>query len=380
MSQKEDAAKISAALNKKFVFTDKISEMTSVAHHTGKNVIFFGPAGHGKSEMTQEALESLGYSVSSTDPAKRLFVQSFGEGMTEDRLYGGLNFKKLNDEHICEFNAGSGIGASFLDCGAAIFEEIFDAPPKVLLSLKDTLTSGYLRNGAQMVKSKCRVIIANTNHNPEDIADLGPAAKALIERFPLQHNVFWLDYGVGAYKQMFQIVIKNKAYKLGEAHLNILSELCSESHNMGITISPRTAIHGMDILGQCVDGEYVDLADYERLRLIPEFCTITNISDKFRRQIAQMEFEQKSKAFKKEIKTLEKEATGILSAEKPDNDSIVQFIKNAKDVAGKLEVLLEKLNGTAGTDINAATKTEMTKQIKAKIEELAYETDRLLNK
>lgn len=380
MSQKSEAVIVEEALNKKYIFTKQMAEMIATAHFTGKNVIFFGPAGHGKSEMTLEALHSLGYSTDAPDAEHRLFIQSFGEGMTEDRLYGGLNFKKLNDEHICEYNAGSGIGASFLDCGVAIFEEIFDAPPKVLLSLKDTLTSGYLRNGPQMVKSKCRVIIANTNHNPEDIADLGPAAKALIERFPLQQNVYWNEYTTDSYKNMFKTVIKNKPYRLAEAHLNILSELCTESHNVGITISPRTAIHALDILGMCVDGDYIELADYDRLRLIPELCNITNVSDKFQRQIAQMEFEQKSKVFKKEFKALDEEAQTILSAEKPDNESVVKFIKAAKEVAAKLQDLQDRLNGAPGTDVNAATKTEITNKIKARIEELAYETDRVLGK
>lgn len=363
-----------------FINIDIIASIISTAHYTQKNAILFGPPGFGKSEMSKLALEALGYSIDSPDPDKRLFIQSFGEGMTEDRLYGGLNFKKLRTEDTCEYNAGSGIGASFLDCGAAIFEEIFDAPAKVLLALKDTLTSGYLRNGPQMVKSRCKVIIANTNHNPEDIADMGPAAKALIERFALQHNVVWNNYEVAVYKNLLKAVSAVKPYKISDPILNILAELCAESASAGIVISPRAGVHGMDIIAKCNNGESLTPDDFAKLRLMPEFLAITDVSSKFKREIENIQFNNQIKGVRREFAQVHEKYNAILSAEKSNHKDIIAFIKDARVVANEIEKLVRKVNAIVATDQASAIKAEFEAEAKQCLNNLAAEVDRLMEK
>lgn len=380
MSHQAAVTTILKALDGKYFDAAAITNIIATAHFTGKNAILFGPPGFGKSEMSKIALEALGYSIDAPEADRRLFIQSFGEGMTEDRLYGGINFKKLNQDDVCEFNAGSGVGASFLDCGAAIFEEIFDAPPKVLLSLKDTLTAGMLRNGPQMVKSKCRVIIANTNHNPEDIADLGPAVKALIERFPLQLNVLWTAYNADAYIQMLKKVRSGKPYKISDPLINVLGEICAESHGVGITVSPRTAVHAMDMIALCNNGEQLGPEDFEILRLIPEFLTLTDVSEKFQREIENMNFNMQIKGFKLALGDLQSEVRKIMSLEKHNDKDSVAFMKQARTLAAALEDLNNKVQAVRGTDVSAAIKAEFENTVKGSLEELASETQRLMEK
>ncbi len=129
--------KIKAILEAGFVFVEEIARVVSLAFAGKKNLIVFGPAGHGKSEMIKAVVDGLGLD-------DETFYQFFGEGMDESRLFGGLNFRKLEEEKILEYFPEK----SFLNSRVAVFEELFDAPASVLLALKDVLTAKELRNGA----------------------------------------------------------------------------------------------------------------------------------------------------------------------------------------------------------------------------------------
>lgn len=95
--------KIFDILDKCFVFVEDVSRILALAFQGKKNVIIFGPGGHAKSEMVTEALRGLGWENDS-------FTQFFGEGMDEARLFGGLNFRKLEETQ--------GAGSGWLKTGA----------------------------------------------------------------------------------------------------------------------------------------------------------------------------------------------------------------------------------------------------------------------
>ena len=86
--QKNVAEKIEVALSTDFIRSEKIARILALAVESGKNVLLWGPGGHGKSEMVESALAQ----VASED---EIFVQSFGEGMDEATLWGGLDFHAL---------------------------------------------------------------------------------------------------------------------------------------------------------------------------------------------------------------------------------------------------------------------------------------------
>src|SRR3989344_7001698 len=167
-------------LGREYILHEEIARLLALAFDSGKNVLLWGLGGHGKSEMVAAALACV-----ATDA--EIFVQSFGEGMDEATLWGGLDFAALERDKKLIYHPEN----SFLNRPYAVFEEMFDAPASVLLALKDTLTARKLRKGSQVFPMKTNVIIAITNKNPQDLSDLGPAAAALVERFPLQLKVDW---------------------------------------------------------------------------------------------------------------------------------------------------------------------------------------------
>jgi hypothetical protein len=224
------------SLSSMFVFVEEVARILALAFTAKKNVIIFGPAGHGKSEMVQTLVKDLGLE-------EETFYQFFGEGMDESRLFGGLNFKKLEEEKVLEYYPEK----SFLNSKVVVFEELFDAPASVLLALKDVLTAKELRNGSQRFKMKTEIIICLTNKEPNQISDLGPAAHALIERFPLQLNLKWKDYSSKSYLSMFEKVAGRLAGPQLNGFKSVLAEILAKATAEGNFVSPRTAVHAFQL-------------------------------------------------------------------------------------------------------------------------------------
>ncbi|MFA6272090.1 MAG: AAA family ATPase [Patescibacteria group bacterium] len=229
--------KIHGVLGADFIRHEEIARILALALESGKNILLWGPGGHGKSEMVAAALKA----VAAED---EIFVQSFGEGMDEATLWGGLDFAALEQDKVLRYFPEQ----SFLARSYAVFEEIFDAPASVLLALKDTLTARRLRKGAQQFPMATRVVIGITNRDPEEIADLGPAAAALIERFPLQLKVSWPSYSARDYLELFRKV----GPRLSGADLNgtqgVLAELVAKASEGDTPISPRSAIYALGVV------------------------------------------------------------------------------------------------------------------------------------
>lgn len=176
--------KLSVELPKKgqyiegFIDSKEVYDILTIGMMTKQNVLLWGPPGYGKSEMTQAFLKEFFDDV---------YTLSFGEGMEEALLYGGLDFNALSQKGRLEFFPEN----SFLNHSVAVFEELFDAPTPVILSLKDTLTARKLRKGTQVFPMKTEFIVGITNKDPDEIASMGDSEKALIERFPLRLRVDW---------------------------------------------------------------------------------------------------------------------------------------------------------------------------------------------
>lgn len=253
--------RISTALSADFVKSADMARIIALAIEAGKNILLWGPGGHGKSEMVAKAL-----SVVATED--EIFIQSFGEGMDEATLWGGLDFAALENEKVLRYFPEN----SFLEKPYAVFEEIFDAPAQVLLALKDTLTAKKMRKGAQVYPMKTQVIIACTNKDPDEISGLGPAAAALIERFPLQLKVEWESYEATDYTELFRKV----SPRLGGPDLNgasaILAEVFAKVAQGGEIISPRTAVHALGVVKASASlrgSDMVEMQDLLNLTFLP---------------------------------------------------------------------------------------------------------------
>ncbi len=229
--------KISAALAEDFINYEEVARILALGFKSNKNVLLWGPGGHGKSEMVELAMSLI---AEESD----IFAQSFGEGLDEATLWGGLDLGALEVEKVIKYYPEQ----SFLAKPYAIFEEMFDAPTSVLLALKDTLTARKLKKGAQQFVMQTKMIVANTNRDPEEISELGLSAAALMERFPLQLKVIWKSYESKDYLKLF----KKVGPKLPGADLNgnssVLAEVMAKAGEQGGIISPRTAVHALGIV------------------------------------------------------------------------------------------------------------------------------------
>jgi MoxR-like ATPase len=254
------AYQIRRILSENFVFTDEVSRILSLGFAGQKNCIIYGPAGHAKSEMIKAVVDGL-------EIADETFYQFFGEGMDESRLFGGLNFRKLEEEKILEYYPEK----SFLNYRMAVFEELFDAPASVLLALKDVLTAHELRNGSQRFKMKTELIVCLTNKEPAEISELGAAAHALVERFPLQLNLKWKDYSARSYLRMFEKVAGRVGGPVLNGFKGILAEIVAKATVEGQFISPRTAMHAYQVCQAAAvirGGDQVERQDLRDLRFV----------------------------------------------------------------------------------------------------------------
>lgn len=304
-------------LQEKFIFSEQPARLLTLALESKKNCILFGDAGHGKSEMVQTAIDCL-------ELSNDCFVQSFGEGMDEARLWGGLDFRALEEEKVFRFAPHQ----SFLNYRIAVFEELFDAPAIVLQSLKDTLTARELRNGEQRFKMKTQTIIALTNRHPSEISELGAAAHALVERFPLQHEVKWESYTGANFRALFKKVKPDIPSEIREN----LADMIGEVHENGGFISPRSAIHAIEVVAAGAPGFEVN---YDALAFIPGF---EEVLEGLQSKIEAMHARREAEAWIVEIK--ESSETLIAKVERENSPiKLLQLTKKLNEQDGLLEEL-----------------------------------------
>lgn len=242
LDRREIPKRIASTLQTKFIHCDEIIRVLTHAFIQPCNVLLWGPGGHGKSDMVMTALRSLGYAD------EEIFLQSFGEGMSEDRLWGGPNIAKLD---VClEYDTER----SFLPYEVVVLEEILDASSQALLPLKDVLTRRTFMNGSQPVPMKSQVIIACTNKDPRQFAKDSDAVKALLERFPLQLEVRWPSYEQADYEALFRKSNPDASAakrKLHRIYAHVIANL-NEDRDSGFHVSPRIALGGLRLAGNSV--------------------------------------------------------------------------------------------------------------------------------
>jgi len=296
-----------------FIKSSEVANILSLAIASEKNVLLWGPGGYGKSEMVGTFLKGLD-----------VHVQSFGEGMDEATLWGGLDFRALEEEKILRYNPES----SFLAHEYALFEEMFDAPGTVLLSLKDTLTSRCLRKGAQMYPMTTKVIIGITNKDPREVADQGAAQEALVQRFPLQLEVKWSTHAAEDYAELFRAVPQKGAALNGAG--GVLAHLLA---SLPVPPSPRTAVHAAGVV--CASAAAAGRAEVHQedllcLRFVPGLNTL---ADKLREELAVAT--ARSQAADK-LAHLELQVSGLLAGAK---DTPIKALQQAK----RLDQLITEL-------------------------------------
>ena len=239
------AAKITVEnTTQKFVFMDKTINILNVGLATSKNVVLYGPGGHGKSEITLDFLKSRGINP---------YIITMGTGMTTDRLFGGLDIPTFEKTGKIEYLVDN----SFMNHEYVIFEELFDAPDFILEQLKDILSSGTFRNGTQIYDIKTKFIVCCTNRTRDEFSK-NMSLKALMERFPLELNVIWDNYTEITYNKLLES-------KFGEGEVDpVIPYLLQEYAKNGVIISPRVAVTAYQVYDECGPDALAFIAEFAK--------------------------------------------------------------------------------------------------------------------
>lgn len=246
-TKKVDVKKATDYLETKLYKFQKTAKALTTAWNSAENIILFGSGGYGKSvgaEMFGYFLKDQG--VIDTD----IYVLSFNQGITEEKIFGGMDVKKFQDTGEIIYL----LEKAFVNYEYVIFEELFDAFPSVLLSLKDTLTSGFVRNGNQLVPIKTKMIVGCTNRTREEVVtDL--STEALMQRFVIEHEVKWETYELNDYKNAFkfQDVLNDITEVVAEMVVDV-----NKSKVLKYNVSPRTAVKAANVVLEN-DGDYTCL-------------------------------------------------------------------------------------------------------------------------
>lgn len=236
ISISDQQSEVQEIVDKKFIFSDNVVDVLLAGLESEKNVLLWGKGGHGKSEITEEVFQGL-YDIGAIKSLP--FVQAFGDGLTEEKLFGGMDiqmYKQQGKIHYLPEN-------SFMNHEIVIFEEIFDAPASVLLSLKDIMTSKKFRQGNEIFNVKTKVFIGLTNKSKKEFSSEDESLKALAERFVLTLNVEWSSYSKTNFLKLFQKVLGDKYYETNKNKLSTLANIIDMNNAQGSTfVSPRTAV------------------------------------------------------------------------------------------------------------------------------------------
>ena len=312
---------IKTALDKDFIKTDNMAEMLGLAFKHDSNCMIFGPPGYGKSEMVMSAIREFeldqpqvidtGKVDENEEPIlKSLDIpQTYVKTLTVDtdvaELLGGLNIKRFQQNSQVWYNCND----SFMNYPVVIFEEFADCPPSTLAMLKDILTAKMFRNGSQQYALKTNVVIAITNHRPEDVADLGDWAKAILDRFPIRGEITWDSHAKPDYLELFaKLSPKTADEAFAPEVMNQIAELSEQSAVKGAPISPRVArnaIEACDSWYKEVDDTVArqNLEHLSPLRYVPEYASVMadmqkTIEEQRLREKARAEIEQAEKAMR----------------------------------------------------------------------------------
>jgi len=290
---------VKSTVAEKFVFMDKTVSILNVGFSTAKNVVLYGPGGHGKSEITLDFLKAKGINP---------FIQTMGTGMTTDRLFGGLDIPTFETTGKIEYLVHN----SFMNHEYVIFEELFDAPDFILEQLKDILSSGVFRNGTQIYPIKTKFIVCCTNRTRDEFSK-NMSLKALMERFPLELNVIWDNYTEITYNKLLES-------KFGEGEVDpVIPYLLQEYAKNNIVISPRVAVTAYQVYDQCGP---------ESLSFIAEFAKKPSlIAETIKKFESTIKFRELSSGITTMIETL----NSLPLVSRNDEDTYKEGISNLKN-------------------------------------------------
>ncbi len=216
-------------LSKDFIHHEDVVKTLFIGYTSGTNVILSGKAGYGKSEMAEAFLRSLGYE------SEDIGIFPVSIDTSPEEFFGNINLEKMHADNKFEMN----IETSMFSKPVVILEEMFDGTPAAIASLKQVLTKKEYHYNGQIYPIKTQFIIGCTNKTTEEFNSSNEETiRALIERFPINRNVYWPSHSAKDYSKL----IKKKFPKLTLEETSGLGNLYANSRFEGGYISPRIAI------------------------------------------------------------------------------------------------------------------------------------------
>lgn len=263
----------------KLIFMDDVRKALAIGVVAEKNIVLWGVGGHAKSEIlvdVQKAWNGQG----------DVWIQSLNANSNVPDLLGGFSPEHIKD---FRFDRPRIEESAFAKAKVIVFEEAFDAAPRVITAMKDILTAKGWRHGEEFVPMISRSVVLVSNHDPEDVRKINPSVDALIQRFPLVINVMWDTYTETDFHTMLEVLagreenpdtfelpaydelLKVKPVEFTPADSALLSFFLSAATEERAKISPRTAVYCRDVLcaWAAIEGDTSIKEDhYEILRLV----------------------------------------------------------------------------------------------------------------
>ena len=276
----------------------EVVEALVLALLSRKHIVLYGSKGRGKSELSRGLLEWIS--------GETVFIKSLSADTDARDLFGGPDVVKLADPVNPEFRTmfERGFGAYKY----VIFEEGFDAPPHTLSALKDSLTSGYYRDGHQVEKLQTELAVICTNKSPEEYTALygsDQSRLAFLDRFPLGFHVKGPRSDVNSMEKMLQTWENRKpvpdsllqriraVFRIWRAKVDVRKMINAERQLYVTVIDEASRKEGMDTSPRMVGNimssvlqaaavmnrhQVIDADDYGRLELITEVRNITSLT------------------------------------------------------------------------------------------------------
>jgi len=266
-------------IGKRLINMDAVRKAMAIGVVAQKNIIYHGVGGHAKSEFLVDVQREWNGDGS-------VWIQSLNANSNVPDLLGGFSPEAIKN---FRFDRPRVEESAFAKANVIVFEEAFDAAPRVITAMKDILTARGWRHGEEFVPMRARSVILVSNHDPEDVRKINPSVDALIQRFPLVVNVMWDTYTEADFRTMLEVLegrepnpdqftlpgyaelVKLEPVPFSEEDSELLSYLLAAAVEERAKISPRTAVYCRDVLTAwaAIQGHgKIETDDWEILRLV----------------------------------------------------------------------------------------------------------------
>ena len=214
---------------KTMVFMDSIVESIWTGFVMGENVLLYGKAGHGKTDILKLVCNILKIPLN----IKLVHVSS-----SVEHFLGIPDMKKLRDESRLEYAWHQTI---FSLPGIIGLEEGLDGQGDTLSAMKDIITESGLRDLNNFFPSLASSFVITTNKDPQDYVTDESISAFVNDRFLHKREVKWPAYTHSEYISMFKVIFNEKTFNENKTNLSILSLMCEKKFNQGKMVTPRTA-------------------------------------------------------------------------------------------------------------------------------------------